>query len=101
MGHGHEHHHSHDEQVELELPPMLDTSVPDEALSPSEVSRRTMLRGAGLLGAGAAAAGVLAAPGVAAAAQHSGGSSRSSQNGYLWLAGDHHIHTRFSSDGIY
>jgi len=97
MGHGHHHHdHSHDEAVEL--PPVLDQSVPDEALTPDEVSRRGMLRGAGLLGAGVAAAGVLAAPGTARAA---GPAARSNKGGYLWLAGDHHIHTRYSSDGMY
>src|SRR4051812_45499427 len=102
MGHGHvHHHHSHDEPADL--PPVLDTSIPDEALSPGEVSRRTMLRGAGLLGAGAAAASVLAAPGAAAAAAQKAatGSTQSRQGGYLWLAGDHHIHTQYSPDAMY
>jgi hypothetical protein len=56
MGHGQEHHHHRHHLPEpVGLPPVLDTSVPDEELSPAEVSRRTMLRGAGLLGTGAAA----------------------------------------------
>jgi hypothetical protein len=99
MGHGHDHHH-HSTHEPADLPPVLDSSIPDEALPPSEVSRRNLLRGAGLLGAGAAAAGVLATPGAAAAAQKAK-SGRPSRGDYLWLAGDHHIHTQYSSDGIY
>jgi hypothetical protein len=100
MGHGHDQHqHSHDDTVDL--PPVLDAAVPDEALSPAEVSRRSMLRRAGLLGAGVAAAGVLTRPGVAAAATQASGAARSSRGGCLWLAGDHHIHTQYSPDGMY
>ncbi|HEV7933374.1 MAG TPA: PHP domain-containing protein [Actinomadura sp.] len=98
MGH---HHHDHEHEEPAELPAVLDTSIPDEELSPAEVSRRTMLRGAGLLGAGAAAAGVLAAPGVAAAARKPVIPGRPGRDGYLWLAGDHHIHTQYSPDGLY
>src|SRR4051812_11993905 len=65
MGHGHD--HSHDEfAAGADVPEALDLSVPDSELSPSDVSRRGFLRGAGLLGAGAAAS-VFAAPGVAEA----------------------------------
>ncbi|MCW8375839.1 PHP domain-containing protein [Streptomyces justiciae] len=105
MGHGH-HHHSHDHdhshghahEAASALPAAFDTSVPDEALTPEQQSRRTLLRRAGLLGAGLAAGNVLAAATPAAAAPASGG--RRSQ-GFLWLAGDHHIHTQYSSDGKY
>ncbi|MGI8332452.1 PHP domain-containing protein [Actinomadura scrupuli] len=111
MGHDHHPHHHHgDDHSHGEagaLPPVLDTSIPDEELSPSEVSRRTMLRGTGLLGAGLAAAGVLATPGAAAAATPeraaaaAAAARREPRGGFRWLAGDHHIHTRYSSDGLY
>ncbi|MGP4047637.1 PHP domain-containing protein [Streptomyces sp. 2A115] len=105
MGHGHHHHHhdhdhAHDHGGGTALPAAFDTSVPDEALTPDQQSRRSMLRRAGLLGAGLAAAGVLGGQaGAAAAAQTSAGSRRG--KGFLWLAGDHHIHTQYSSDGKY
>ncbi|KUN24671.1 histidinol phosphatase [Streptomyces antibioticus] len=103
MGHGH-HHHSHDHdhghahEAAAALPAAFDTSVPDEALTPEQQSRRTLLRRAGLLGAGLAAGNVLAATTPAAAAPASGGRH---PQGFLWLAGDHHIHTQYSSDGKY
>ncbi|WP_328767852.1 PHP domain-containing protein [Streptomyces sp. NBC_00286] len=99
-GHGH-HHHEHDHQGS-ELPAAFDTSVPDEALTPEQHSRRSMLRRAGLLGAGLTAAGVLG--GTAAAqvtdARQAAPSGRK-RKGFLWLAGDHHIHTQYSNDGKY
>ncbi|MFE9763629.1 PHP domain-containing protein [Streptomyces sp. NPDC005808] len=102
-GHGHHHHdHTHDHADTHEgtaLPAAFDTSVPDEALSPDQQSRRTMLRRAGLLGAGIAASGVLAQGAAAAPAYAS--ESRRRTNGFLWLAGDHHIHTQYSDDGKY
>ncbi|MCX2924553.1 PHP domain-containing protein [Streptomyces sp. NEAU-W12] len=110
MGHGHTHghghgpHHHHHEAT-APLPAAFDTSVPDEALSPEQKSRRTLLRRAGLLGAGLAAGSVLSTGTAAAAPAQSGGSSRGSGRGkgkgFLWLAGDHHIHTQYSSDGKY
>lgn len=104
MGHSHgHHHHDHDHAHEggTSLPAAFDTSVPDEALTPDQRSRRSMLRRAGLLGAGLATAGVLggATSGTAAAAQSASGGRR--KKGFLWLAGDHHIHTQYSSDGKY
>ncbi|MFE2538155.1 PHP domain-containing protein [Streptomyces sp. NPDC059371] len=97
--HGHHHHHPHgDEGTGTTLPAAFDTAVPDEALSPEQQSRRSLLRRAGLLGAGLAAGGVLA-EGAAAPAYASTGGRR--KNGFLWLAGDHHIHTQYSSDGKY
>jgi hypothetical protein len=81
---------------------VVDMSIPDSELSPGQVSRRQVFRRAGLLGAGLTAAGVLGAPAMAAAATpaHTGG-GREPRGGYLWLAGDHHIHTQHSSDGVY
>ncbi|MFF3818266.1 PHP domain-containing protein [Streptomyces bluensis] len=107
MGHAHgPHHHGHDhghEHGTAPLPAAFDTTVPDEALSPEQRSRRSLLRGAGLLGAGLAAGSVLsgtAGSGTASAASAPATSGRRT-NGFLWLAGDHHIHTQYSSDGKY
>ncbi|MEV6604157.1 PHP domain-containing protein [Kutzneria sp. NPDC051319] len=94
----HHHHHSHDHTHE-ELPAAADLAVPDQELSPDELSRRSMFRRAGLLGAGLASAGVLA--GGAGAAAAGPDRNRPPRNGFLWLAGDHHIHTQYSSDGKY
>ncbi|MGW4868805.1 PHP domain-containing protein [Streptomyces chartreusis] len=106
-GHGHHHHHGHDhsQDAAAALPAAFDPAVPDEALTPEQQSRRTLLRRAGLLGAGLAAASVVA-PAAAAAAPASAASSAPASggrrsNGFLWLSGDHHIHTQYSSDGKY
>ncbi|MFJ7999254.1 PHP domain-containing protein [Streptomyces sp. NPDC096310] len=108
MGHGHHHPHthSHAQDTGTALPPALDTSVPDEALAPAQLSRRSMLRRTGLLGAGLAAGSVAggAVAGSPAYATGRGGPGNSGTNrtgGFLWLAGDHHIHTQYSSDGKY
>jgi hypothetical protein len=99
MGHGHPHHHDHDlGTTGGDVPPALDLAVPDSELSPSDVSRRGFLRSAGLLGAGAAAT-VLATPDAAHA--HGPTHGGESKGGFQWLAGDHHIHTQYSSDGTY
>jgi hypothetical protein len=96
-GHGHDHHHGH--EATAPLPAAFDTSVPDEALTPEQQSRRSLLRRAGLLGAGLAAGSVLGqATGAAPAAAATDGRR---SKGFLWLAGDHHIHTQYSSDGKY
>jgi hypothetical protein len=61
-----------------------------------------MLRRTGLLGAGLAAGSVLAGAGEAAASvQEQAAKSSKGNGGYLWLAGDHHIHTQYSSDAKY
>ncbi|MBZ9642318.1 PHP domain-containing protein [Streptomyces sp. PSKA30] len=99
-GPGHHHHHGHDHDHEhAALPAAFDTSVPDEALNPEQQSRRSLLRRAGLLGAGLAAGSVLAGSGSPAAAATPSTGRRT--NGFLWLAGDHHIHTQYSNDGKY
>ena len=101
MGHGHDHHHDHShETAGADVPPALDLSVPDGELSPSDVSRRGFLRSAGLLGAGAAAS-VLATPSAAHAHDHGPTGGGSDKGGFTWLAGDHHIHTQYSSDAQY
>jgi hypothetical protein len=114
MSHGHDHghqhgHHHHEHGGDAgagSLPPALDVSVPDQELTPSQLSRRSMLRRTGLLGAGLAAGSVLAGAGQAAAATETAnrpageGGSRDG-GGFLWLAGDHHIHTQYSNDAKY
>lgn len=72
MGHGHQHDHEHAGPVG-DVPAVLDLSVPDDELSPADLSRRGFLRGAGLLGAGAAAT-AFATPGAAHA--HAPGGDR-------------------------
>ncbi|MEU6256835.1 PHP domain-containing protein [Streptomyces sp. NPDC047043] len=107
MSHGHRHdhghhHHHHVNGDSTSLPPALDMNVPDEELTPSQLSRRSMLRRTGLLGAGLAAGSVLAGAGEAAAAVPASAASTGGRSGgYLWLAGDHHIHTQYSSDAKY
>jgi len=100
--HGHHHHHHHGGGDASSLPPALDMSVPDEELTPSQLSRRSMLRRTGLLGAGLAAGSVLGGAGQAAAAVPASLASHGDRpGGYVWLAGDHHIHTQYSSDAKY
>ncbi|SNT31116.1 hypothetical protein SAMN05421812_104411 [Asanoa hainanensis] len=109
MGHGPGHHHHHHDEVGIggsDLPAALDLSTPDEELRPEDRSRRAFLRRAGLLGAGVAAAGTLAGAGVSAlpAAAHGKDDDKHDDGkggSFKWLAGDHHIHTRFSSDAMY
>ena len=98
MGHGHHHHHDHVGGTS-DVPPALDLTIPDAELSPADVSRRGFLRGAGLLGAGAAAS-VLASP-TSPAVAASSSPDKPSTGGLTWLAGDHHIHTQYSSDAQY
>jgi hypothetical protein len=83
------------------LPAAFDTSVPDEALSPEQRSRRSLLRRAGLLGAGLAATSVVTPAAAAPAYAATTNSRRTKGKGFLWLAGDHHIHTQYSNDGKY
>ncbi|MFD7132272.1 PHP domain-containing protein [Streptomyces sp. NPDC059894] len=96
--HGHDHGHDHGTPGAAALPAAFDASVPDDALSPEQQSRRGLLRRAGLLGAGLTAAGVLGRAAESPAYAATGGRR---SDGFLWLAGDHHIHTQYSSDGKY
>ncbi|WP_232549820.1 PHP domain-containing protein [Propioniciclava soli] len=100
---GHGHHHHHEEISESEAV-VVDLGIPDKELSPHQLGRRGFLRAAGVLGAGAATASLVTASGVAtAAAEEADSSGRGTNNKApkVWLAGDHHIHTRYSSDGMY
>lgn len=100
-GHGpHDHTHGHHDHVHEEpLDPALDLTVEDADLSRSQLGRRGFLRSAGLLGAGATAS--VLASGAEPAAAAASSQQRVRRGGYLWLAGDHHIHTQFSPDGLY
>ncbi|MGY1829160.1 PHP domain-containing protein [Geodermatophilus sp. SYSU D01180] len=98
--HHHDHHHGHDHGHEHEpaaWTPYSDVSVPDQDLSPGDLSRRRFLQAAGVLGL-AVGATVAGAPRTAQAAPRAGSGSA---GGYTWLNGDHHIHTQYSSDGLY
>ncbi|GAA1015145.1 histidinol-phosphatase [Acrocarpospora pleiomorpha] len=92
------HHHHHHDQHEHEHDHAGDLSVPERELEPGELNRRSLMRRAGLLGAAAVAAGATASPAAAATPHHPG---REPRHGYQWLAGDHHIHTQYSSDAVY
>jgi hypothetical protein len=86
-----------------------DLNIRDADLRPSELSRREFLRGLGLLGVAVGAASVggsLVSPRVARAAtprspERRPGTDTDAPGGLLWLSGDHHIHTQYSSDGRY
>jgi len=96
--HVHDHAHASDDATDS---PVLDLSVPDAELSPSDLGRRGFLRRAGLLGATAAAGSALATAAPAAATERRGGAKGDSSQQYQWLAGDHHIHTQYSPDAMY
>ena len=96
--HPHDHPHPHPHGSDEPLPAHLDLRVPDAELPPSGVGRRHFLESAGLLGT-AAATGALT--GASPAAATAPARRRVPRGGYRWLAGDHHIHTQYSSDAIY
>ncbi|HEY0693685.1 MAG TPA: PHP domain-containing protein [Kribbella sp.] len=102
-GHGHDHDHHHpNTELDASTLAALDASIPDSDLSPTQVSRRSLLRSAGILG-GTAALAVTGAQAAAAAAPKASGSwlFAESKRPEVWLTGDHHIHTQHSSDGMY
>lgn len=110
-GHDQPHHHPHDHdgqhdhdgphehgaaEISGTVVAALDPDAADADLSPSELSRRTMFRAAGILGGTAG----LAQLGTSVAAAGTAGQGRRGPV-QTWLAGDHHIHTQFSADGQY
>jgi hypothetical protein len=71
--------------------------VPEDQLGRQEISRRGLIRSAGLFGAGfAGAAAVGAAPAAAQAHPSSGGDPA-----LVYLVGDHHVHSVYSHDAKY
>lgn len=102
-GHHHHHGHHHDStRTSAALPEWADPEVPDTALDARGASRRAVLRTAGLLGAaGAIGAGANAVGAATAAATGPGRPVTDDPASYAYLAGDHHIHTQFSSDAMY
>ncbi len=100
-GHGHDHGHTHaDTHLDETTAAAVDSSVPDRELSPAQLSRRNLLRAAGVVG-GAAAVGVSAAAPAAASGKPAAGRPGAPGPVRAWLAGDHHIHTQYSPDGLY
>ncbi|MCK8432774.1 histidinol-phosphatase [Streptomyces sp. D2-8] len=82
--------------TEQQLPSWADPSVSPAALDPQGVSRRGLLRRAGLFGA-AFALGSAATPALAAGGRRLGGEDPR----LAYLAGDHHIHSVYSHDAKY
>ncbi|MEU9288682.1 PHP domain-containing protein [Streptomyces sp. NPDC048275] len=80
---------------EQHLPAWADPSVSPARLDPQGVSRRHLLRSAGLFGA-AFAAGSLTTPAAAKGRGLGGNDPR-----LAYLVGDHHIHTVYSHDAKY
>lgn len=105
MSHDHTHPHPHPHPhaqtaVDDTTAAAIDVGVPDRELSPAQLSRRNLLRAAGVMGGAAAvglgaAAPAAAAPAAPVTARGAGAPVRA------WLAGDHHIHTQYSPDAIY
>jgi len=91
------------EAGEQPLPRWADPAVPDGELDPQGVSRRRLLRRAGLFGGGFAAAVVAGAgvvdarPAAARSASRPGGDDPE----LVYLVGDHHVHTVYSHDAKY
>ncbi|NEE14153.1 histidinol-phosphatase [Streptomyces sp. SID7499] len=81
---------------EQQLPHWADPSVSPAALDPQGVSRRGLLRRAGLFGA-AFALGSAATPALAAGDRRLGGEDPR----LAYLVGDHHIHSVYSHDAKY
>ena len=102
---GHDHPHTHGAH-DLVTPAFLDVTVPDTELAPGELSRRQLLRRLGILGAAVGGAAVLGGVRL----DRANASTRSdvsphvvvdNSGAFSWIAGDHHIHTQYSSDGLY
>ncbi|MEV1069056.1 PHP domain-containing protein [Streptomyces sp. NPDC050263] len=83
--------------TEQQLPAWADPSVSPAALDAQGVSRRGLLRSAGLFGAAFALGGAATTPAVAAAGQGYGGEDPR----LAYLVGDHHVHSVYSHDAKY
>ncbi|MCY7395222.1 MAG: histidinol-phosphatase [Nocardioides sp.] len=103
-GHTHDHEHSAESSHDHSHEAVGDLTVSDSDLSPRELTRRNLLRAAGVTGA--LSAGVAGMSGITPAmaddaARGKAASRRGGRGLRYWLAGDHHIHTQHSSDGQY
>jgi hypothetical protein len=74
--------------------------APAIATGPLRPSRRGFLLGAGAVGAGLVATGA-GATAASAAPDRSHARTRARRGGYVWLAGDHHLHSQYSNDAMY
>ncbi|MGW2046065.1 PHP domain-containing protein [Streptomyces sp. NPDC001858] len=83
--------------TEQQLPAWADPSVSPAALDAQGVSRRGLLRSAGLFGAAFALGGAATTPAVATAGQGHGGEDPR----LAYLVGDHHVHSVYSHDAKY
>ncbi|VXA93640.1 histidinol-phosphatase [Nocardioides sp. AX2bis] len=104
-GHAHPHEHRPVDETTAAAAAADAQGVGDRDLSPSELSRRNLLRMAGVTG-GTAALGMTGMTGVGAGSAAAAPSpvarpGRGGAAARFWLAGDHHIHTQHSSDGQY
>ncbi|PWG12930.1 histidinol-phosphatase [Streptomyces sp. V2] len=88
--------------TEQQLPTWADPSVAPADLDPQGVSRRGLLRSAGLFGAAFALSPALASPASAAPAAGKGHGGYGGEDPRLaYLVGDHHIHSVYSHDAKY
>ncbi len=95
--HAHDHQHGHQHDGGAGYTPYSDVTVPDEALAPGDLSRRRFLQAAGVLSLTVGASVVGGQRSAQAAPRPGSGGA----GGYVWLNGDHHIHTQYSPDGLY
>ena len=116
-GHDHPHDVDHPHDCPGDGAAHLDPAVSESDLPTNALARRTFLRAAGLLGGATAVASVFGQLPAAAAERiavgkpavepdDAGETERAdrgdpSGSAMLWLAGDHHIHTQYSSDAQY
>ncbi|MFM9445804.1 PHP domain-containing protein [Streptomyces acidiscabies] len=86
--------------TEQQLPTWADPSVAPADLDPQGVSRRGLLRSAGLFGAAFALSPALASPASAVSGKGHGGYGGEDPR-LAYLVGDHHIHSVYSHDAKY
>ncbi|MHC5908043.1 PHP domain-containing protein [Streptomyces sp. S6] len=88
--------------TEQQLPTWADPAVAPADLDPQGVSRRGLLRSAGLFGAAFALSPALASPASAAPATFGRGHGVGGEDPRLaYLVGDHHVHSVYSHDAKY
>ncbi|MET8975447.1 PHP domain-containing protein [Streptomyces sp. NPDC004539] len=86
--------------TEQQLPTWADPDVAPAHLDPQGVSRRGLLRSAGLFGAAFALSPALASPASATSGKGHGGYGGEDPR-LAYLVGDHHIHSVYSHDAKY